>query len=310
MPTRGKQLTYTCQGCHGITGYKNAYPSYHVPKIGGQSAQYLLNALTEYKKGTRKHPTMQAQAQSFSDQDIADIAALPFDPEVSSRPHDEARSSPSPCSAAAVALAGCCQAATKPPPSSARPKPRTKPQSSSAGLPAGHIDAGEKLASTKNAKTGQSCVDCHGAEGNAPIDATYPKLAGQYHDYLAHSLQGYRDGKREHALMSSQASELTDQQIADLAAYFGSRTGNLRDLHGATTDPFRHQGLNEKGPHHAGHFVCRDKPGTLHFQNCAFASPCVRVRGDQPPGGGFTLPLSSCSAGLNGISGGGRASAG
>lgn len=71
----GKQLTYTCQGCHGVTGYKNAYPSYHVPKLGGQSEVYLLNALTEYKKGTRKHPTMQAQAQSFSDQDIANIAA-------------------------------------------------------------------------------------------------------------------------------------------------------------------------------------------------------------------------------------------
>ncbi|MFD0738208.1 c-type cytochrome [Lysobacter koreensis] len=72
----GRQLTYTCQGCHGIGGYKNAYPNYHVPKIGGQSPEYLVNALTEYKKGTRKHPTMQAQAQSFSDQDIADIAAF------------------------------------------------------------------------------------------------------------------------------------------------------------------------------------------------------------------------------------------
>ena len=71
----GRQLTYTCQGCHGVTGYKNAYPNYHVPKIVGQSQEYLVNALTEYKKGTRKHPTMQAQAQSFSDQDIADIAA-------------------------------------------------------------------------------------------------------------------------------------------------------------------------------------------------------------------------------------------
>lgn len=71
----GKQLTYTCQGCHGVTGYKNAYPSYHVPRIGGQSEQYLLSALTAYKNGTRKHPTMQAQAQSFSDQDIANIAA-------------------------------------------------------------------------------------------------------------------------------------------------------------------------------------------------------------------------------------------
>ncbi|MBX9402908.1 cytochrome c [Lysobacter sp. BMK333-48F3] len=72
----GRQLTYTCQGCHGVTGYKNAYPNYHVPKIVGQSQEYLVNALTEYKKGTRKHPTMQAQAQSFSDQDIADIAAF------------------------------------------------------------------------------------------------------------------------------------------------------------------------------------------------------------------------------------------
>ena len=72
----GRALTYTCQGCHGIEGYRNIYPHYHVPLIGGQSAVYLSNALQEYRKGTRKHPTMQAQAQSFSDQDIADIAAF------------------------------------------------------------------------------------------------------------------------------------------------------------------------------------------------------------------------------------------
>ena len=74
--TRGKGLTYTCRGCHGLTGYKNAYPSYHVPKIGGQSSEYLVNALHEYRRGTRRHPTMEAQAKSFSDQDIADIAAF------------------------------------------------------------------------------------------------------------------------------------------------------------------------------------------------------------------------------------------
>jgi cytochrome c553 len=73
---KGKQLTYTCQGCHGVTGYKNAYPNYHVPKIGGQTPQYLVNALSEYRTGKRKHPTMQAQAESFSEQDIADIAAF------------------------------------------------------------------------------------------------------------------------------------------------------------------------------------------------------------------------------------------
>lgn len=71
----GRTLAYTCQGCHGITGYKNAYPSYRVPKIGGQSPQYLTQALTEYREGKRKHPTMQAQSMSFSPQDIADLSA-------------------------------------------------------------------------------------------------------------------------------------------------------------------------------------------------------------------------------------------
>ena len=71
----GKQLAYTCTGCHGIVEYKNAYPSYRVPKIGGQNEGYIVAALTGYKKGERNHPTMTAQARSFSDQDIADIAA-------------------------------------------------------------------------------------------------------------------------------------------------------------------------------------------------------------------------------------------
>ena len=72
----GKTLAYTCQGCHGIRNYKNVYPTFHVPMIGGQSEVYLTNALNEYKRGTRRHPTMEAQAKSFSDQDIADIAAF------------------------------------------------------------------------------------------------------------------------------------------------------------------------------------------------------------------------------------------
>lgn len=70
----GRILAYTCQGCHGITGYKNAYPSYRVPKIGGQTQQYLTQALTEYRQGKRRHPTMQAQSMSFSEQEIADLS--------------------------------------------------------------------------------------------------------------------------------------------------------------------------------------------------------------------------------------------
>ena len=73
---RGNQLIYTCKGCHGVEGYKNAYPNYHVPRIAGQTQTYLVAALMAYRNGERKHPTMQAQAESFSEQDIADIAAF------------------------------------------------------------------------------------------------------------------------------------------------------------------------------------------------------------------------------------------
>ncbi|MDR3446602.1 MULTISPECIES: c-type cytochrome [Dyella] len=71
----GRKLIYTCNGCHGVPGYANAYPNYPVPRIVGQNEQYIVSALHEYKAGERKHPTMMAQAQSLSDQDIQDIAA-------------------------------------------------------------------------------------------------------------------------------------------------------------------------------------------------------------------------------------------
>ena len=70
----GKQRVYTCTGCHGIPGYKNVYPHYHVPKIAGQNYEYLKAALAAYRNGERKHPTMRAQAEGYSVQDLDDIA--------------------------------------------------------------------------------------------------------------------------------------------------------------------------------------------------------------------------------------------
>ena len=65
-----------CEGCHGIPGYRTAYPEvYSVPKLGGQSAVYLSNALHAYKAKQRGHPSMRGIAASLSDQDIADLAA-------------------------------------------------------------------------------------------------------------------------------------------------------------------------------------------------------------------------------------------
>ncbi len=74
-PEAGREIGYSCLGCHGIEGYRNAYPSYRVPKLGGQKAGYLVIALKGYRSGERSHPTMQAQATSLTDQQIEDVAA-------------------------------------------------------------------------------------------------------------------------------------------------------------------------------------------------------------------------------------------
>ena len=75
-PAAGRLKAETCLGCHAVTGYYNVYPTYHVPKLGGQSAGYIESALKAYRSGTRTHGPMQANASDLSDEDIADIAAF------------------------------------------------------------------------------------------------------------------------------------------------------------------------------------------------------------------------------------------
>ena len=72
---KGKVESYTCIGCHGIPNYTNNYPTYRVPKLAGQHAAYIVQALKEYKAGDRAHNTMHAQASSLSEQQMQDIAA-------------------------------------------------------------------------------------------------------------------------------------------------------------------------------------------------------------------------------------------
>lgn len=74
-PDEGKVIAYTCNGCHGIPFQQNVYPTYSVPRIGGQNYGYIVSSLQAYRDGTRKHPTMNAQAHTLSDEDIHDVAA-------------------------------------------------------------------------------------------------------------------------------------------------------------------------------------------------------------------------------------------
>lgn len=72
----GARKNSMCAGCHGIPGYKTAFPEvYTVPRIGGQHAGYIVRALQAYKSGERTHPTMRAVAATLSEQDMADLAA-------------------------------------------------------------------------------------------------------------------------------------------------------------------------------------------------------------------------------------------
>jgi cytochrome c553 len=130
---------------------------------------------------------------------------------------------------AILALAGCGQEGA---PAEGTDAAHGAPKSSSAGLPQGNLEAGRKLASVKMGANNQSCVDCHGADGNAPNGPDRPMIGGQYADYLEHALMAYRKGDRSNITMAGQATELTDQQIADVSAFFAAQPGKVQDLDG------------------------------------------------------------------------------
>lgn len=175
-PQVGKYKFSTCTGCHSIPGYTNVYPTYHVPKLGGQHAEYIISALKSYEGGQRQHATMHANAFTLSEADMQDIAAY---------------------------LTGF---------ESAKTAPQVR------GNPA----AGQE-------KTA-ACVACHGEDGNGNKDnpnPIYPRLAGQYEDYLRKALQDYQSGQRRNAIMSGMVQALSEQDQADLAAYYASRPNGL-----------------------------------------------------------------------------------
>tara|TARA_Y100000817_G_C16566038_1_gene415367 strand:- start:300 stop:611 length:312 start_codon:yes stop_codon:yes gene_type:complete len=70
----GKMKSETCLGCHGVAGYNNVYPTYKVPKLAGQHADYIVSALKAYQNNDRSHPTMHANSMGLSERDMIDIA--------------------------------------------------------------------------------------------------------------------------------------------------------------------------------------------------------------------------------------------
>jgi cytochrome c553 len=85
---------------------------------------------------------------------------------------------------------------------------------------------------SENGKTkAAACIACHGADGNA-VDPQYPRLAGQYNEYIQEALHEYKDGRRNNPIMKGFAGTLSDQDIQDIAAYFSSMPTKLDTLKG------------------------------------------------------------------------------
>lgn len=90
----------------------------------------------------------------------------------------------------------------------------------------------ESIPPEKVKEKAATCAACHGADGNSATEAQaqYPRLAGQYHDYLARALHEYKSGERKNAIMGGFASALSDAEIDALARYFGAMPSKLDDL--------------------------------------------------------------------------------
>jgi cytochrome c553 len=97
-------------------------------------------------------------------------------------------------------------------------------------LTAPALAAGPKGDAVAGAEKAKTCASCHGATGNESLDDTYPKLAGQYPEYLAKSLRDYKSGERKNAIMAGFAAGLSDEDIDDLSAFFASQPGDVHDL--------------------------------------------------------------------------------
>ena len=87
-------------------------------------------------------------------------------------------------------------------------------------LGAAHAAGDATAGKTKSAM----CAACHGADGNSPAP-NFPKLAGQHPDYITKQLMAFKGGERTDATMNAMAAALSEQDMADIAAFYATQTG-------------------------------------------------------------------------------------
>jgi len=181
----GKAKAATCAACHGANGI-GASDSY--PNLAGQHADYIVKQLKGFQAGDRKDPVMTAMAAPLSEQDMADVAAY-----FSSLPHDGGSTDTGSASAGASSA-----------PIAYVPDPA----------------AGKSLYELGDASRSiGACIGCHGSEGNSEV-LIYPNLANQHPEYIAKQLMNFKNKDRINYAMNQFAGNMTDDDIADMTAYF------------------------------------------------------------------------------------------
>jgi cytochrome c553 len=212
---KGEQKSQVCIACHGEKGIsqQDNYPHLH-----GQRQTYLLRQMRTFRDGgDRRDPIMTPMLENMTDQDLQNLAAYfsSFSTVLGTGAPTDQAVMPLMASPEITGPAGSAETASEGSPEKSaevvtEPAPAAAPAQAATGP--GDAASGQ----TKSA----ACAACHGADGRGTTPL-FPNLNGQKPEYLAVQLKAFRDGKRSDPTMAPMAMALTDQDIADLAAFYG-----------------------------------------------------------------------------------------
>lgn len=186
----GKAKSQTCVACHGEDGNS---PAPNFPKIAGLGENYLYKQLQDIKlakpeEGGRYVPEMTGLLDGFSDQDLRDISAYYAEQ--------------------SMTLTGSKEAQVR----------------VNSGMMLDSLALGRNLYRFGNSETKiPACTGCHSPTGQGNAPAGYPRLGGQYAEYIVKQLQAFRGGERlndgESQVMRDIANHMSDAEIAAVANY-------------------------------------------------------------------------------------------
>jgi cytochrome c553 len=182
-PAKGKELASSsgCAGCHGADGNS---PVPNFPKIAGLGSKYLFKQLYDVREGNRVIASMAGLVDNYDNDQLKDLAAF--------------------YNSQTIQLSGAKPLEVK----------------VNAGIKVDGLKLGAQVYRAGNLETNvPSCMGCHSPRGLGNEPAGYPRLSGQYSEYIASQLRAYRDGERVHEIMNKVAKNMTNAEIDSVSNF-------------------------------------------------------------------------------------------